>query len=147
MTPQPAVHLLKLFVGLATLPELAVFQQGKLAAARARGEALELSHVTRHWPKRADDLLAGGSLYWIMSGAIVARQRLTAFRPAAVNDVPHCRIVFDPDLIAVVPRPHRPFQGWRYLPAAAAPPDISKGSQPHGIPAAVALELARLGLL
>jgi len=147
VTSSPVVHLLKLFVGLATLPELAEFQQGKLATAKARGGAMELSHVTRNWPKRAGELLTGGSIYWVMSGAIVARQRLAAFRPVTVHDVPHCRIVFDPALIAVVPRPHRPFQGWRYLPAADAPPDIQKGRRPDGIPAAVALELTRLGLL
>jgi hypothetical protein len=147
VTRSPTVHLLKVFVGLATLPELAAFQQEKLAVAIARGKVPELSHVTRNWPKRADDLLAGGSIFWIMSGAIVARQRLTAFRLETLCDVPHWRIVFDPTLIAVVPRPHRPFQGWRYLPTADAPPDIERGSRPDGIPAAVAVEQAKLGLL
>lgn len=143
----PTLHLLKLFVGLATLPELAAFQQQKLAGAASRGEVAELSHVTRNWPKRANELLAGGSIFWVMSGTIVAYQRLTDFRPVTVDDVAYCRIVFDPALVPVVPRPHRPFQGWRYLPAADAPPNINIRIPPNGIPAEVALELTKLKLL
>jgi hypothetical protein len=142
-----SVHLLKLFVGLATLPQLIAFQRNKLKVAKAAGEPLELVHITRHTPKRAGELLSGGSIYWIMSGAIVGCQRLLALRPIVVDHVPHCQIVFDPKLIAVAPRDHRPFQGWRYLDPKDAPADLKKGSRPRGLSAEIALELSRLGLL
>ena len=142
-----SVHLLKLFVGLSTLAELAAWQKKKLETAKADSKPRELVHITRYTPKRADELLAGGSIYSIMSGAIVGRQRLTDFRPIVVDDVPHCEIVFNSELVAVAPRPHRPFQGWRYLAPKDAPKDVKKGTVPAGIPPALVLELSKLGLL
>ena len=82
-----------------------------METAKAHSEPREPVHITRHTPRRADELLAGGSIYWIISGAIVGRQRLTDFRAIVVDDVPHCEIVFFSELVAVAPRPHRPFQG------------------------------------
>ena len=43
-------------------------------------------------------------------------------------------------------RPRRPFQGWRYLAAKEAPPDIGKGGD-AGLPDKLRRELAALGLL
>ena len=62
------VHLLKLCVGVETLSQLATYQEGR----RARGVAL--THTTRNRPRRADEVLAGGSLYWVIKGVIRARQ-------------------------------------------------------------------------
>ena len=142
-----SLHLLKLFVDLTTLSELVAFQREKLAKAYARKEPEELFHVTRHTPTRADELLDGGSTYWVMSSVIVARQKLLEFRPIIVDEVPHCKIIFDADLIAVEPRPHRPFQGWRYLKAADAPADIQRGKRHGDLPPEFLLELTKLGLL
>lgn len=101
-------------------------------------------HVTRHMPKRADEVLDGGSLYWVIHGQIAARQRILDLRTLTRDGVPHCGIIYDPQLIRVVPRPHRPFQGWRYFDPASAPKDMQKGQEGSE---AIQRELAEIGLL
>lgn len=136
------LHLIKLAVGSEAISDLIAWQE---QALRRRGE---LVHVTRQTPKRAEELLDGGSLYWVVKGMIAARQRLIALRPLEVDGVSHCAIVYDPALIRVAPRPRRPFQGWRYLTAADAPPDLSaQGPQDDDIPEDMLRELAELGFL
>jgi hypothetical protein len=52
--------------------------------------------------------------------------------------------------VAVAGRPTRPFQGWRYLAADAAPPDIaaSRGADTlDDLPEALRRDLRELGLL
>ena len=143
---RPSLHLLKLFVGLSDLEGLARFQQRKLETTAAQGLPGELTHITLRMPKRTDELLDGGSIYWVMSGTIVGRQRLVAFRPITVNDIVHCQIVYGPALVAVTPRPHRPFQGWRYLEGTDAPDDLGEGER-AALPPALAADLSRLGLI
>ncbi len=141
-----ALHLIKLCVGVDTLEELSAWQKGRLAELKKKKKPFELVHVTRQMPKRGDELLDGGSLYWVIKGQIAARQRLIALRPVTKNGVPHCGIVYDPKLIATARRFHRPFQGWRYLNAADAPPD-ARDLKGEGLPEALKAELAELGLL
>ena len=74
-------------------------------------------------PKRADELLNGGSLYWVIKGQIAVRQRLLELRAVTKNGMPHCGLVYDPKLVHLIPRACRPFQGWRYLAAKDAPTD------------------------
>jgi hypothetical protein len=137
--PGMAIHLVKLCVGIGSLAELAAWQQ-----AESGQEALCM-HVTRQTPKRAEELLAGGSLYWVIGGLITARQRLRELRPLVYDGVAHCGLVLEAPLIPVELRPHRPFQGWRYLAADQAPPDRAVGTQ-QGDPA-LERELAKLGLV
>src|SRR5258706_1385034 len=98
-------------------------------------------------PKRADEVLDGGSLYWVIKGQIAARQKLLAFRSVKKNGVPHCGLVYDKELVPVTLRPRRAFQGWRYLEAKDAPPDLAKTRGAKGLPEALQRELAVLGLL
>jgi hypothetical protein len=142
-----ALHLIKLCVGCDSIAELAGWQSSRLKQLRAKGKRPELVHVTRMTPKRSDELLEGGSLYWVIKGYIAARQRLLAFRTVQKQGVPHCGLVYDKTLIAVSPRPHRPFQGWRYLAAADAPPDLSRTKGAGDLPEHLRRELAALGLL
>jgi hypothetical protein len=141
------LHLIKLCVGVDTLEELALWQKGRLAELKKKKKPLELMHVTRQTPKRADELLDGGSLYWVIKGQIAARQKLIALRPVAKNGKPHCGIVYEPKLIATARRSHRPFQGWRYLNAGDAPPDARELKGGKGLPEALKAELSDLGLL
>lgn len=141
------LNLIKLCVGVDMLEDLARWQSQRLAELKKKKKPLELMHVTRQTPKRADELLDGGSLYWVVKGQIAARQRLIALRPLVRNGVPHCGIVYDPKLIATARRAHRPFQGWRYLPAADAPADARDIKGGKGLPEALKAELADLGLL
>lgn len=133
------LHLIKLSVGPDTLSDLAAWQKQRLKSHR------ELIHITRHTPKRADEILPNGSIYWIIKGWLCARQKLLEFRPITYNNMPHCGLVYDKELIRVVPRPHRPFQGWRYFNAKDAPADLAAGAQE--LPEAMQRELAGLGLL
>lgn len=135
-----ALHILKLCVGVDTLQELADWQAARLK--QMKGPRKLLSHVTRMTPKRRDEILDGGSLYWVIKGQIAARQPIVDLRPAVKNGHPSCAIVYEPALIPVARLLHRPFQGWRYLKADDAPPDL-----PGGMSGELGAELAALGLL
>ena len=141
------LHLIKLCVGCDSLSDLAGWQKQRLKEKRAKGQKPELVHVTRQTPKRADELLAGGSLYWVIKGQIAARQKLKELRPMTVKGVPHCGLVYDKQLIPVRPRPRSAFQGWRYFEPADAPPDLAAAAGDKKLPEALRRELAVLGLL
>lgn len=120
------VHLIKLCVGATSLNDLASWQAERLDEKRRLGQPQELMHVTRQTPKQADELLDGGSLYWVIGGWVAARQTLLELRPVDREGVSYCGLVYDPTLITVEPRPKRPFQGWRYLKAEEAPRDMGR---------------------
>ena len=95
--------------------------------AKKKGLPLRHIHVTRMTPKRDEELLAGGSLYWVIHGEIAAREKIIAIEPFRDKDgIGRCRLVMQPKVIAVSPRPMRPFQGWRYFTEDFAPPDLGK---------------------
>src|ERR1700748_1774184 len=79
------LHLIKLCVGVDSLQELADWQKKRLKEKRAKGQKPELMHVTRQMPKRAEELLDGGSLYWVIRGQIMARQTLLELREVKKN--------------------------------------------------------------
>ena len=142
------VHLIKLCVGATGLNDLATWQAQRLDEKKRAGEKLELFHVTRQTTKRAEEVLDGGSLYWVMNGFITARQRLLELRPVERDGVPHCALVYDPELITVEPRPRRPFQGWRYFEPEDAPRDMGvwmAGAEDQSL--SLQNELIALGLL
>jgi len=141
------LHIIKLCVGCDSIADLAAWQKQRLKDKRAKGQKPELMHVTRMTPKRADEVLDGGSLYWVIKGQVAARQRLLAFRAVKKNGVPHCGLVYDKELVPVAPRPRRAFQGWRYLDPKDAPPDLARRPGAKGLPEALQRELATLGLL
>ena len=140
------IHLIKLCVGVDSLEELAEWQAGRLKERKRKKQPPVLMHITRQTPKRAEELLDGGSLYWVIKGQIAARQRLLALKQLVREGVPHCGLVYDPELVATVRRFHRPFQGWRYLSPRDAPPD-ARDLKAVNLPEALKLELAELGLL
>ena len=142
------IHIVKLCVGADSVEDLAEWQIGQIK--RAKKEKRKLVHPvcgTRMWPKRVEDVLAGGSLYWVIKGQIAARQKLLAFREVKKNGVPHCGLVYEKTLVPVVARPRRAFQGWRYLEAKDAPPDLARTKGAQDLPEALQRELASLGLL
>ena len=101
-------------------------------------------------PKRAAELTDGGSLYWVIRGEIAAREKIVGIEPFRDKDgIGRCRIVMQPKVIAVSPRPMRPFQGWRYLKEDAVPPDLTKTSASGlaAMPEPMRRELRELGLL
>ena len=143
------VHLIKLAVGIDSLSHLAERQAQRVSDMAATGEAPLLRNLTRSTPRRRDEVLDGGSIYWVIKGAVRARQRIVDL-DTAINhkDLPRCALVFDPELVLVRARPQRAFQGWRYLEPADAPEDAIGGlDQSDDMPAEMAEELRALGLL
>ena len=143
------LHLLKLCVGADSIADLGGWIASRLAEQRRAGQPAEQRHTTRMVPKRAAELLDGGSLFWVIRGQVAARQRLLAVRPFTDADgIGRCHLVLEPELVEVETRPCRPFQGWRYLDPAAAPPDLGRGYPALGaMPAALRRELRDLGLI
>jgi hypothetical protein len=143
------LHILKLAVGCESVKELKGWIAERMATAKKKGLAQRHIHVTRMTPKRDAEILAGGSLYWVIRGEIAAREKIIAIEPFRDKDgIGRCRLVMQPKVIAVRPRPMRAFQGWRYLTEDAAPPDLkSSGSGLVEMPEPLRRELRELGLL
>jgi len=138
------VHILKLCVGAESVEDLIDWQRTH-PAPFATGER---QHVTRMWPKRADEVLAGGSLFWVIRGVVLCRQRILRLDPVEGADgIRRCGIVMAPEVIRTEAAPRRPFQGWRYLAAGDAPRDLPAGrATDSALPEPLALALAEIGL-
>ncbi len=143
-----SLHLIKLCVGCDSVNELEGWIKQKLKALK-KGASREHIHTTRMVPKRAENLLDGGSLYWVIRGQIMCRERIAAVRPFVDKEgVGRCRLVLIPKVILVEPRPYRAFQGWRYLNAEDAPRDLDRAAPgAHAMPEPMRRELRDLGLL
>ncbi|WP_421863217.1 DUF1489 family protein [Parvibaculum sp.] len=142
------VHLVKLCVGAEDISDLAAWQAARVAEKKKLKQPQVLAHVTRMTPKRADELLAGGSLYWVMKGVIRCRQKLIGIDPFTDNEgVGRCRLVLDKEIVATRRQERRPFQGWRYLDPKDAPSDVKKGEAEDDMPEEMRRELEDLGLL
>ena len=113
------LHLIKLAVGVRDVAHLR-----ELQARRAREEP-PLRHQTRMFPRRAAEITgAGGSIFWVIAGFVQVRQRILEVREEAWDDGTSCAgLILDPALVPVTARATKPFQGWRYLAAEAAPAD------------------------
>ncbi len=136
-TPMPSaqIHLVKLCVGISSALELATHQ----AEGIRTGRYDQPEHRTLHRPRRWEELVAGGSIYWVIRGMICVRQRITAIE-SCTDGTPEripafgrrtaagrgCLLVFSPLLTLTAQYPMRPFQGWRYLDADDAPPDLGR---------------------
>ncbi len=137
------LHLIKLSVGTEDVDDLERWQAQRL---RRTGRVF---HKTRMMPRRRAELVRGGSIYWVIKGAIRCRQRLTAVE-ARVDEEgrPRTLLLLEPKLVRTAPRPHRPFQGWRYFAPEGAPVDFD--ALPAGVadmPSELVAELHALGLL
>lgn len=140
------LHLIKLCVGVESIDDLGEWIERRLADKRAAGLPVEQYHTTRMVPRRMDELLDGGSLYWVIKGSVQARQRLVDIRPFTDDEgIGRCRLILEPRLVPTEWQPKRPFQGWRYFDPKDAPRDLESGGE-KGLPPALAAELAGLGL-
>ncbi len=143
------LHLIKLAVGCDSVKELKGWVAERMNTAKQKGLPRRHIHITRMTPKRDQELLGGGSLYWVICGEIAAREKIIAIEPFRDRDgIGRCRLVMQPKVIAVSPRPMRPFQGWRYFRVDAAPPDLGKAAASvAAMPEPLRRELRDLGLL
>ena len=139
------LHLQKLSVGTENVADLEAWQNTKRAQAP---DGLP-RHITRMWPKREAELLKGGSIYWVVKGSLLCRQRIDRLDEYIGSDgIRRCAIVLDPELIRVVRTLKRPFQGWRYLQDADAPMDLPKGREAEeALPPNLSAALAEIGIL
>ena len=139
------LNIVKLSVGSENIAMLTEWQQ-------ARRDQLKIKyslHITRMWPKREKELLDGGSIYWVIKGAIQLRQRLIGFDEIIGADgIRRCGFKLDPELIPTTKALRRPFQGWRYLKSEDSPSDLSTNREADDdLPEEMQQTLARLGVL
>ena len=143
------LHIIKLAVGCDSVKELKQWIAERMRTAKKSGLPQRHIHTTRMTPKRAEEILSGGSLYWVIRGEVAAREKIIAIEPFRDKDgIGRCRLVMQPKVIPVMPRPMRAFQGWRYFAQNDVPPDL--GSAAAGIaamPEPLRRELRDLGLL
>ncbi|PWJ12104.1 DUF1489 family protein [Jannaschia seohaensis] len=139
------INLIKLSVGSESVAAMARWQ----ASAQAQGPDGLPRHVTRMWPKREAEVLDGGSIYWVVKGLVLCRQRVLRFDEVRRADgIPRCGIVLDPTLIPVAATPKRPFQGWRYLKPEDAPRDADASEiDETPLPPSLSVALAEIGVL
>jgi hypothetical protein len=139
------IHLIKLSVGTQSVEDLAQWHQ----TAHAQGPDGLPRHVTRMWPKREGEIIAGGSIYWVIKGSIQCRQRIVRLDEVIGTDgIRRCAIVLDPALIRTTQALKRPFQGWRYLAPADAPADLgSTRAGDDALPNDLRSALADIGVL
>jgi hypothetical protein len=141
--------MLKLCVGCDGIADLESWIAESMALWRRLGKPEEQIHTTRMVPKRMAEILDGGSLFWVIKGQIACRQRLVDIRPFTdAEGISRCHLVLEPIVVPVLPRPCRPFQGWRYLADSSVPADVSAGTgEIAAMPEEMWRELRTLGLL
>mgnify|MGYP000361419908 CR=1 FL=1 len=136
------LHLIKLCVGVDSVDQLASIQADRLDCGD------RLIHVTRHRPKRVDEILAGGSLYWVIRNKILVRQGIIGLEPLVdEGGVQRCAIILNHELVSTIPKIHRPHQGWRYLNGSDAPEDFLDNGEGNGLPMTLVANLRDLGLI
>lgn len=144
-----SLHLIKLCVGVDSIADLKEWIAERLREKRRRKQPAEHIHTTRMMPTRKDEILDGGSLYWVIRGEIACRERLIDIRPFVDKEgIKRCRLVMDGKVVPVMPKPRSAFQGWRYFPSKEAPSDLAKGGKGLSeLPENLRRELRELGLL
>ena len=131
------LHMIKLVVGCDTIEDLLDWHAGQ-------GRPWVMH--TRQTPKRAPELLEGGSLYRVFKGMILCRQRILAVDPVGDGVTARCEVTVDPQIVRVAPTPRRAFQGWRYLRPEDAPDDLPEG-EGFDVPPELARDLAEIGVI
>ncbi len=146
-------NLIRTAVGIGSLAELAEVQEHFRTMTSAEGRKAVIV-TTRNKPTRENDLLNGGSVYWIIRNVIRARQAVIDIQVAQDEEGRNfCQIFLDPTIMLVHPVDHRAIQGWRYLPPERAPADAGRydasadTGESDNIPPEMESELKALGLL
>ncbi len=143
-----ALHIIKLCVGADSIADLKAWQDRCVASPRKKGRPPEPYHVTRMTPSRRNEVLDGGSLYWVVRGMAAVRQRIVDLVAVVDEDgINRCAIVLDPELVITRPAPRKAFQGWRYLKPEDAPADLGSGDLGGSdLPEALRRQLVELGV-
>lgn len=131
------LHMIKLCVGAASVEDLLEWQ-------RTREPGGPWIMRTRQTPKRAAELVAGGSLFRVFKGIILCRQPILAVNTVGEGITARCEVTLDSEPLRVAPTPRRAFQGWRYLEPKDAPPDMPQDAF-GDIPTELARQLREVG--
>jgi hypothetical protein len=141
-----SLHLQKLSVGSESVDTLRAWQQSVVKRRIKKGLSPHHQHITRMFPKRKDELLDGGSIYWVIKGLIQCRNKIVALEETKTSDGRKaCSILMDPNIVVTVPTPKRPFQGWRYLVIEDAPDDVGDINGGAELPPELRMKLVDLG--
>ena len=132
------LHMIKLCVGCDTVEELLDWHAGRVGPGGPW-----LLH-TRQTPKRAAEMVEGGSLYRVFKGVILCRQRILDVATVGEGPNARCEVTLDAEVVRVAPTPRRAFQGWRYLEAKDAPEDLP-AELAADVPPDLARQLRELG--
>jgi hypothetical protein len=139
------IHIVKLCVGADSVEDLAEWQISQIKAAKKAKLRPNPVCGTRMWPKRVEEVLAGGSLYWVIKGVISVRQRIIAIDDVTDHHGQRCGLYLDAHLQRTAPQPRRAFQGWRYLEPKDAPADLSEAQGGADLPEHLRRQLVELG--
>lgn len=134
-----ALHIIKLCVGCDTVEELLAWRR------EAAVHESDWRVRTRQTPRRAEEVLDGGSFYRVFKGVVLCRQRVLGIETVGQGAASRCEIILDPAIQRVAPVPRRAFQGWRYLKDADAPQDLSDSDGAAALPTELAVRLRELG--
>ena len=134
-----ALNLIKLCVGCDSVEELLAWWQASV------GPDQPWKMRTRQTPKRAAELVDGGSLYRVYKGFILSRQRILAVDTVGAGVNARCEVTLDSEVVLTLPAPRRAFQGWRYLESKDAPVDLAPAGAGEGVPMKLARQLREIG--
>ena len=132
-----SLHLIKLVVGCDTVEDLIAWRTPQA------GEPWILR--TRQTPKRAAELLDGGSVYRVFKGLVLCRQRILDINTVGEGQAARCHVTLDEEVVLTQPLPRRPFQGWRYFDGKDAPADLAAPGEAGSVPQDLAAALRELG--
>ena len=131
------LNIIKLVVGCDTVEDLIAWRRPQA------GEPWILR--TRMTPKRAEELLDGGSVYRVFKGLVLCRQRILAIDTLGEGQAARCHMTLDETVVLTQPLPRRPFQGWRYFDGKDAPPDLAAPGEAAHVPQDLAARLREIG--
>lgn len=134
-----SLHIVKLCVGAESVSDLEAWQTQQMKTGRAPVCG------TRMRPKRVDEIVSGGSLYWVFKGMILARQRIVKIDEVTDHHGQRCGLYLDKTIVRTAPQPRRAFQGWRYLEPKDAPPDLADIGGADALPEDLRRQLMELG--
>ena len=142
------IHLLRMAARVESVAKLKQLQAERLVQSAIENKS-ELFTYTRNIPKRIDELIDDGSIYWVIKKYIKVRQRILGIeRHTNEEGRAYCAIQIDPELKQVVARRQKAFQGWRYLKPEDIPVDLHLSqSKLANLPSALADALRELGLI
>ncbi len=133
------LHLIKLCVGADTPDDLRAWRASPEGRARANRVH------TRQTPKRAAEIIDGGSLFWVFKGVVLIRQRVLGIETLGEGVLKRCEIQLDTPMIRTAPQPRRAFQGWRYFEPKDAPSDLPTDESGELMSTELAKQLRELG--